>query len=107
MHRRDLSKALLATAAGAAVLPAIAQAQTCTLPCYARTPAEVSAGVVPVSTSYPPGDLRRYGADVTGATFSNTALVSACACNGGGTGMVWHPGGTIAFNATIVVPNSI
>jgi hypothetical protein len=60
-----------------------------------------------LNTTYPPGDLRRYGADTTGSTDSTTAINNACLSNGGGTGVVFHPGGTIRHDSTIVVPNRI
>ena len=109
MDRRNVSKALLASAAGVALLAETARAQTCTLPCYPRTQAEIDVGVTPTAAglAYPPGDLRRYGADVTGGTDSHTAIDDACRCKGGGTGVVWHPGGTIRHDTTITVPNGI
>ncbi|MFZ1099766.1 MAG: hypothetical protein WAN26_10245, partial [Steroidobacteraceae bacterium] len=60
MLRRDISTALLATATGAALLPKSATAQTCTAPCYAQTAAEITAGITPVNTSYPPLWADRY-----------------------------------------------
>ncbi|MBM0104343.1 hypothetical protein JM946_06280 [Steroidobacter sp. S1-65] len=62
MQRRDLSKILIASAAGSALLSAEAKAQTCTPACYPRTQSEIDAMVVPTDLSYPPGDVRRYGA---------------------------------------------
>ena len=46
---------------------------------YDRTPSETAAAVVPVSLNYPPGDLRRYGANPTGATESDAAFKDAIA----------------------------
>lgn len=48
---------------------------------YARTAAEIAAGVTPVNYAYAPGDVRRYGATGNGSTddstsFANAALVS-------------------------------
>jgi hypothetical protein len=76
MDRRDVSKALLGVAAGSAVLPRAAEAQTCTAPCYPTTAAESAAKYSP-NTLYPSGNLLRYGADPTGVTASDTALSSA------------------------------
>lgn len=45
---------------------------------YPRTAAEISAGVTPTNYAYPPGDVRRYGADPTGASDSTTAIQNAC-----------------------------
>jgi hypothetical protein len=57
---------------------------------------------------YPPGDLRRYGADTTGVSASDTALQHALAAAQASTGIVvWHPGGTILLTKTAVVPNGI
>src|SRR5271167_1103260 len=49
-----------------------------------RTAAEIAAGVTPVNYAYgaSPLDLRRYGADSTGTTFSDTAMASAIAVCG-------------------------
>lgn len=67
MRRRDVPKALLASAAGSGLLAQSAQAQVCNPPCYARTDAEILANVTPTSDgyAYQPGDVRRYGADYT------------------------------------------
>lgn len=67
MRRRDVSKALLLTAAGTTAVssPALSQS-SCSPLCYPQVAAEVSAGVTPSDYQYPPGNLRRYhsgGAD--------------------------------------------
>jgi hypothetical protein len=77
MQRRDLSKILLASTATSALAMRSVQAQTCTAPCYTRTPAEVTAGVTPTNLAYPQGDVRRYGADPTGSADSTTAVQNA------------------------------
>ncbi len=77
MHRRDLSLGLLASAAGSALLMRSAGAQTCTPPCYARTSAEIAAGVTPVDYAYPPGDVRRYGALGDGSANDAPAIQNA------------------------------
>lgn len=48
---------------------------------YPRTDAETTAAVTPTDYSYPPGDVRRYGADLTGATDSRDAIQDAIASN--------------------------
>lgn len=84
MRRRDITKAL-ALSTGPALLTRQAAAQTCTLPCYPRTDAEVAAGVTPTNYAYVPGDVRRYGADPTGTSDSTTAINNAiAACGAGG-----------------------
>lgn len=45
---------------------------------YPRTDAEVSASVTPSDYTYPPGDVRRYGAVLDGTT-DDTAALQACA----------------------------
>jgi hypothetical protein len=75
MLRRDVPKALLASAAGAAVVAQQAQAQSCTPPCYPATATETAAQVTPSNLTYPPGDLRRYGAVGDGVA-DDTAAVS-------------------------------
>lgn len=49
-----------------------------------RTTAEIAAGVMPVNFVYGayPLDLRRYGADATGVTFSDSAILAAIAVCG-------------------------
>lgn len=85
MRRRDLSSALFASTAAAALLPETTTAQTCNAPCYAQTSAEMNAidpvtgkssPVVPVNYSYPPGDIRRYGGDPTGCSDNAAAFGS-------------------------------
>jgi hypothetical protein len=80
MDRRDISIALFASAAGTA-LTSRAEAQTCTAPCYAQTTAEAAAGVTPTNTSYPPGNVLRYGADPTGTSDSTAAFNAATFAN--------------------------
>lgn len=48
---------------------------------YPRTSAEVSAGVTPTDYSYPPGDVRRYGAVGDGATNDTAAINAALSVN--------------------------
>jgi len=42
-----------------------------------QTAAEAAAGVTPTNYGYPPGDVRRYGADPTGAADSSNAIETA------------------------------
>ena len=77
MQRRELSRVLLASA-GSAMLARNAEAQTCTAPCYARTLAEVAAGVIPTNLSYSPLYVDRYGTNATpGTTSMRAAFQSA------------------------------
>jgi len=78
MDRRDISRFLLGSAAGTALINQGATAQTCAAPCYSRTRSEVAAGVTPVDLSYEPGDIRRYGTNTTpGSTSMTTAISNA------------------------------
>jgi hypothetical protein len=97
MQRRDLSKILLASSAASVLATRSAQAQTCTAPCYARTAAEVAASVTPTNLAYQQGDVRRYGADPTGAADSTTAIQSAL--NVGQA--VYLPAGNYAISAAL------
>lgn len=45
---------------------------------YARTAAEIAAGVTPTNYTYAPGYVERYGADPTGASDSGVAFRAAC-----------------------------
>lgn len=71
MRRRDISKALLLTAAGTTAASTQAFARSSCPPlCYDQVAAETNASVVPSDHQYPPGDIRRYhagGADWTSA----------------------------------------
>ena len=78
MLRRDLSRVLLGASAATALGARTAVAQTgCNAPCYAVTTAENAAGVTPTNLAYPQGDVRRYGADPSGAADSTAAIQSA------------------------------
>jgi Pectate lyase superfamily protein len=76
MQRRDLSKVLFASPVSLLAVDATA-AQTGSVPFYQQSVGETSAGVTPVSFSYPPGNVLRYGADPTGTTDSTTAIQNA------------------------------
>jgi hypothetical protein len=85
MQRRDLSKALLLSAATPALLAtSTAQAQSITA-------AESLAGVTPTDDSFPPGDIRRYGA-VSGQD-STAAIAAAIAQMNAGGDQVFVPVG--------------
>jgi hypothetical protein len=77
MLRRDISKALLATAAGSTVVAQRTEAQSCTAPCYAQTAAEIAAMVTPVNYAYAPGNVLRYGTNTTPGTTDMTAALKA------------------------------
>jgi len=101
MQRRDLSKILLASSVTSALGVGSAQAQTCTAPCYAPSAAEISAGVTPTNLSYPPGDVRRYGADPTGSADSTAAIQNALNVRQA----VYLPAGT--YKTTAALTNNI
>jgi Chaperone of endosialidase len=114
MLRRDVSTALLATATGAALLPKKANAQSCTAPCYARTAAEITAGITPVNTSYPPLWVDRYGTNTTpGTTDMTTAIKNAIAVASvaGATGItgtcVILQATTYYVSSTISIPSGV
>lgn len=69
---------------------------------YARTAAEIAASVTPTNFSYPPGDVRRYGAVGNGVTDDTTALTNAHKVNQ----TINYPGSNFKFliNASIPVP---
>jgi hypothetical protein len=88
--RRELTRSLFSAALGGALLADKSEAQTCTSPCYPQTAAEIAAGVTPTSTSYPPSDVRRYGAVGNGSTDDGPAFNRAllCAAQATGTGIM-------------------
>lgn len=118
MLRRDISKALFATAAGSAAVAPRAEAQSCTAPCYAQTAAEMAAinpvtgspPVVPTNYAYAPGpfiDVRRYGfAESASAATNTTALNSALAVAAAQTngGWVQLPSGSFQINQPNAIP---
>jgi hypothetical protein len=57
-----------------------------------QTPTEFAKGIVPVSTVYLPGDIRRYGGDPTGVGASDAALTNAIAVLGSTGGTITLPG---------------
>ena len=99
MDRRGLSTALLASAAGAALLGKRSEAQTCTAPCYAQTAAEIAAGVTPSNTAYLPLNVLRYGAVGNGSTPDQAAFQAAI-------NVARTAGGTVYLPAPPVVGGS-
>jgi hypothetical protein len=89
MHRRDLTRALLASATGATLLAHSDASQS--EPRHPQSDAESTAGVMPKSFDHPPGSVLRYGADPTGARDSSEAWHDALKANS----QVFddHPGG--------------
>ena len=83
---------------------------------YDRIAAEISAGVTPTDYTYPPGNIRRYGASVNGTSDDTAAWQAAtdqCALGGGavvheyGTSMAalvnYRPGVTYQLGAGAVI----
>lgn len=99
MQRRDIAKAFLASATVSALAVHRAQAQTCTPPCYPQTPQEL---VPPANDSFPPGDVRRYGAVGDDSTPSDGAFANAIAAND----FVYVPPGKYVFDATVSTSKS-
>lgn len=56
------------------VYPGVPSPGTLRAEVFGRTAGEIAAGVVPTNYSFKPGDVRRYGADMTGATESTAAI---------------------------------
>jgi hypothetical protein len=108
MRRRDIPRALIASAAGAALFGQRAEAQTCTAPCYARTTDEITAGVTPVNYAYAPGNIRRYGAVVDGSAPDEDAIrlaLNAVPLSGGR--IYCDPPGRIKVATTVYIPQRI
>jgi len=115
MHRRDLSKILVASAAGAVLVPKRTEARASSAPCCVRTAAEIRAKVTPTDTSYPPMWPERYGLNEKPGTTDMTAAVQAAidvAKVGGGTvvlngnGSVWPYLLTRALDCTPITPGT-
>src|ERR1044072_4319227 len=83
MDRRDISRVLLGSAAGAALLGERAAAQTCVAPCYPRTPAEIAANVTPLNYAIPShaacgyAIVERYGTNAAPGTTDMTTAAQA------------------------------
>jgi Pectate lyase superfamily protein len=74
MLRRNISMGLFGAAAGSVLTTSKAKAQTCAAPCYSQTAIEAAAGVTPSNTSYPQGNVRRYGGVLNGTTDDSVAF---------------------------------
>jgi parallel beta-helix repeat protein len=105
MDRRNLSKALLASAAGSTLLVDSARAQTCSPPCYAITSYENSAGVLPTDLEYTPHpyDVRRNGALGNASTDDTFAFSQANAA----AGSIFIPRGTYRIAANITISRNV
>lgn len=67
---------------------------------YPQTSAEAGAGVTPTQYFYPPGNVLRYGADLTGAVNSYTAFANAIAvCKTNGNDVI-VPAGNFKIDTT-------
>jgi len=71
---------------------------------WPQTAAEISAGVTPTYYYYPPGDVRRYGAVLTGSSDDSAALQSACHTGVGLVTIPYSSGGCKVSN-TVTVPS--
>jgi len=107
MNRREFAAALgggastLASVALAAAPPSAAGSSVPEALNHPRTAAEVAANVTPVDASYPPLDLRRYGADGSGSSSSDRAVADAIAACGASGGTIRVPGGHYVFSDQI------
>jgi hypothetical protein len=97
MHRRDLSRILIASAAQSGLTP-VAQTQSCSAPCFPQSESESAAKVVAVNTAFAPGNVLRYGADLSGARDSSGAFQKAC---DSGAGLVVVPAGSYKIAAPV------
>ena len=81
MHRRDLTRVLVASATGATLLGRSAKSQTPGDQRHPRSDAETTAGITPKNYDHPPGSVLRYGADPSGARDSSEAWRDAIKAN--------------------------
>lgn len=107
MHRREISKVLIGSVAGSALLSQGAQAQTCTPPCFPLTAQESSSGQTPSDYSHPVGDLRRYGAIGNGVADCTAALLKAAAVSAAGGGNVIIDAGTYKIASTSTIAANV
>lgn len=78
---------------------------------YPQTTQEIAQSIVPSAYQWPPGDIRRYGAKVDGATDDSAAWQAAvnvvCGVTGTGIGgQISAPQGTSIVNTTITWPRN-
>jgi Pectate lyase superfamily protein/Chaperone of endosialidase len=108
MLRREFPKALLASAAGVALAPQRAQAQTGNAPFFERTAAEITAGAMPVDRSYPPLNVWRYGTNAApGVTDMTEALRAALSVASVSGGVVYAPAQSYKITAALIVPPGV
>lgn len=67
---------------------------------YARTAAEIAAGVTPTNYVYAPGNVLRYGADSSGAVDSSAAFNKAALA---GAGLILVPGGNYKIASQVTI----
>jgi hypothetical protein len=109
MRRRELYGTLIASAAGAALVPARSRAAGCAECGEPRTSAETQAGVTPQDISYLPGDLRRYGARPEGDVTAALAAAVAQAQKPGGSAVYVSAalGGRCTVTAGVTIKSPI
>lgn len=108
MRRRELSKLLAGSAAGALLFRNATAQSACTAPCYALTASEAAHGVTlsAIASEYPVGDVRRYGAASTNTTLQNRqALQTAISVMDATHGDVVVPSG-IDYGYNVALPNT-
>lgn len=74
---------------------------------FPRTSAEQSAAVTPSDYSYPPLDVRRYGAEGDGTTADQTAATTADSVAAVNSGAVVYPPGTYRITANTTISRAI
>lgn len=81
MLRRDITRLVLGSAVGTALIAQKAQAQTCSPPCFPQTPAEQAAQITPTSYEYDTVVVNpdRYGAVGNGIADDTGAFTAAVA----------------------------
>jgi hypothetical protein len=73
---------------------------------YPQTAAEIAAGVTPTDYGYAPGDVRRYGADPTGAANSDAAIDNALLVGGVANGPTVRGEGTFLVTTKKVITSN-
>jgi hypothetical protein len=73
---------------------------------YPQTAAEIAAGVTPTDYGYEPGDVRRYGADPTGAANSDAAIDNALLVGGVSNGPTVRGEGTFLVTTKKVITSN-
>jgi hypothetical protein len=107
MLRRDIAIGLFASVTGSAIAATMEPSRTPTTHVGGLTAAEIAAEVQPTDPSFPPGDVRRYGAlgnwNGSSGADDTAALQQALKCNA----TIFLPPGRFRISSTLLVAQAV